>query len=160
MGSDSEKPSARIELRSATEADAAAIQALVVSAYEHYIERMGKPPGPMLDDYERVVREHRVRVAIDGDAIVGVSVLIEQPDGILLDNVAVSPNHQGFGIGKRLILAAEDECRALGYASVELYTHELMTENIAMYTRMGYEEIARREVKGYRRIYMKKDLGS
>lgn len=158
MGSDSGKRLLSIELRPATEGDAAAIHALVVSAYEHYIERMGKPPGPMLDDYERVVREHRVRVAVEGGTIVGVSVLIEQPDGILLDNVAVGPNHQGLGIGKRLIEAAENESRDLGYPSIELYTHELMTENIAMYARMGYEEIARREVKGYRRIYMKKAL--
>jgi len=158
MRTESAKNPKGIELRSAVESDVAAIGALVASAYEHYIDRMGKPPGPMLDDYAQVVRAHRVRVAIHGDEIVGVSVLIDQPDGILLDNVAVSPKHQGYGIGKQLIAAAEKESRALGHDSIDLYTHELMSENIAMYARIGYREVARREVNGYRRVYMRKDL--
>lgn len=147
-----------VELRPARNEDADGIRAVVAAAYEHYIERMGKPPGPMLDDYERVVREHRVRVAVEGDAIIGVAVLIESDDGILLDNVAVSPDHQGRGLGRLLIEAAEEEARDLGYGSIELYTHELMTENIALYTRMGYREFARRTVKGYDRVYMRKPL--
>ena len=158
MRSESGQHAKGIELRPAVEADAQAIGALVTASYQHYIERIGKPPGPMLDDYEKVVRDHRVCVAVDGDKIVGVFVLIDESGGILLDNVAVSPDHQGRGIGKRLIEAAEQECRALGHACIDLYTHELMTENIAMYVRMGYKEVARREVKGYRRVYMRKDL--
>lgn len=148
------------ELRPGREGDADGIRAVVVAAYEHYIERMGKPPGPMLDDYARVVREHRVRVAVEGCRIIGVAVLIESGDGILLDNVAVDPAHQGRGLGRRLIEAAEEESRSLGYPSIELYTHELMTENIAMYTRMGYREFARKTVKGYDRVYMRKQLAT
>ena len=44
-----------ISLRAATAADAGAVKACVVAAYSHYIERMGKPPGPMLDDYTEVI---------------------------------------------------------------------------------------------------------
>ena len=158
MRSDSGRDSKSIELRPANVGDAGAIAALVAAAYRHYIDRMGKAPGPMLDDYAQVVREHRVRVAVEDGEIVGVFVLIDEPDGILLDNIAVSPSHQGRGIGKQLMEAAEQQCRELGHACVDLYTHELMTENIAMYTRMGYTEVARREVKGYRRVYMRKEL--
>ena len=47
-----------------------------------------------------------------------------------------------------------------GFTAIELYTHELMTENIALYRRLGYEEFARRAEKGYKRVYMRKALGA
>ena len=39
-----------------------------------------------------------------------------------------------------------------------LVTHEVMTENQAIYARLGYVEIDRRAEDGYRRIYMEKPL--
>ena len=35
-----------------------------------------------------------------------------------------------------------------------------MSENIALYRRLGYVEVARRREAGYRRIYMEKPLGA
>ena len=128
------------------------------AAYSHYIERIGKPPGPLLDDYEQIVREHGAYVIEDGGEIVGALVLIKKEDGLLLDNVAVLPSRQGEGIGRRLIEHAESEARRLEYVDLDLYTHQRMTENIAMYTRLGYEEIERRVERGYPRVYMRKHL--
>ena len=53
---------------------------------------------------------------------------------------------------------AEDEVKNRGYSEIQLYTHEKMTENIAMYTKMGYVEVSRRVVNGYDRVYMNKQL--
>ncbi len=39
-----------------------------------------------------------------------------------------------------------------------LYTHEGMTENIGLYEYLGYIETDRRTEKGYRRVYMRKNL--
>ena len=147
-----------ISIRRATTADAEAIASCVKAAYQHYIERMGKPPGPMLDDYEQVVKNHHVTVAQHEGEIVGVLVLISLQDGVLLDNVAVLPTFQGQKLGKRLMQLAEDEVKGRGYSEIQLYTHEKMTENIAMYTKMGYVEVSRRVVNGYDRVYMTKQL--
>jgi hypothetical protein len=38
-------------IRAATAADVPAIADIVEQAYRHYVDRMGKPPGPMLEDY-------------------------------------------------------------------------------------------------------------
>ncbi len=145
--------------RPAIAADAAAIARCVGAAYSRYIERIGEPPGPMLDDYRQVVRDHRVFVVESGGEIAGAIVLIEMGGTILLDNVAVLPSQQGEGIGRRLMLHAEEEARRLGYAAIDLYTHELMTENAALYARNGYVEVERRIEKGFPRIYMRKSLG-
>ena len=144
--------------RPATAADAPAIARCVEAAYSHYIERIGEPPGPMLDDYRQVVRDCLVFVIENGGEIAGAVVLIEKGGAILLDNVAVLPSRQGEGIGRRLMLHAEGEARRLGYDSIDLYTHEKMTENFALYARNGYEEVERRTERGFPRIYMRKRL--
>ena len=146
-------------LRRATPADVPGIRVCVEAAYRHYIPRMGKPPGPMLDDYEEVVRRHTVFVVDDG-AIQGVLVLIVSASGMLLDNIAVHPQQQGRGIGAMLMTRAEAEARRLGHDALDLYTHECMVENVAIYRSMGYEETDRREEHGYQRVYMRKRLGS
>lgn len=144
-------------IRPASKGDANAIAACVRQAYEHYIERMGKPPGPMLDDYEDVIARHAVFVVDDG-AIQGALVLIEQDGGILLDNIAVAPAAQGTGVGRALLQFAEAEARRQGYAVIDLYTHELMSENITLYEKIGYRETERRQEKGFARVYMRKNL--
>ena len=147
-----------VEPRPATAADAIGISECVRAAYSHYIERIGTAPGPMLDDYARVVRDHRAYVIDDRGEIVGVLVLMDKENGILLDNVAVLPQRQGEGIGRRLIEHAESEARRLGHRHLDLYTHERMTENIAMYERIGYVEVDRRTEHGFPRVYMRKRL--
>src|ERR1700753_4210575 len=44
-------------IRAATAADVPAIAEIVNEAYRHYIARIGKPPGPMLDNYAARVSE-------------------------------------------------------------------------------------------------------
>ena len=46
----------------------------------------------------------------------------------------------------------------MGYDSIYLYTQEIMTENQALYERIGYVEYARRHEIGLDRIYMRKQL--
>ena len=41
---------------------------------------------------------------------------------------------------------------------IHLYTHALMTENIALYRRIGFIETHRVSEKGYDRVYMTKQL--
>ena len=112
----------------------------------------------MLDDYAEVIRKHIVYVAEMNRAVIGVIVLIQQESTMLLDNVAVHPTHQGKGIGSRLLKHAETETMRRGYRTLTLYTHECMTENIAMYQRTGYVETTRKSEHGYARVYMEKVL--
>ena len=112
----------------------------------------------MDDDYSRVAVQHEAFLAEEKGEVAGVLVLIRQDSGMLLDNVAVHPDFQGEGLGRRLIEFAETESRNQGYAHLELYTHERMTENLEMYNALGYVETARRIEDGYQRVYMRKAL--
>jgi hypothetical protein len=48
------------QIRAATAADVLLIGQIVEQAYRHYIPRIGKLPGPMLDDYGARVSEGAV----------------------------------------------------------------------------------------------------
>jgi ribosomal protein S18 acetylase RimI-like enzyme len=61
-------------------------------------------------------------------------------------------------MGRYLLELAEDKARAAGFDSIYLYTQEVMTENQALYERIGYVEYARRTEIGLNRIYMRKRL--
>jgi ribosomal protein S18 acetylase RimI-like enzyme len=145
-------------IRSARPDEADTVRDVVHAAYRHYIARMGKPPGPMLDDYAARIADGQTWVLQDAGTIVGVLVLEETAGAFLLDNIAVSPEGQGKGYGRALIEFAEVEARRRGFAEIRLYTHEKMTENIALYTRIGFAETHRVSEKGYDRVYMTKQL--
>jgi len=145
-------------VRPARPPDAGTVREVVHAAYQRYVARIGKPPGPMLDDYPQRIADGQVWVLEDDGAIAGVLVLEERPDGFLLDNIAVSPDRQGSGFGRTLIAFAETEARRRGWRDIQLYTHALMTENQALYRRVGFVETAHVQEKGFDRVYMTKRL--
>lgn len=149
---------ADIELRAATPADAPGIAACVCEAYVHYIERIGRQPGPMLQDYVQVIADAIVHVALDAGRIVGSIVTQVTDEGFYVDNVAVRPSVRGRGVGRALLLHAEAQARARGFSSLYLATHEKMTENRALYVRAGYVEFDHRVVDGFPRVFMRKSL--
>lgn len=145
-------------LRLALEADAGALAQLVDDAYGHYVERLGMPPGPMREDYAEVIRTRDVTLAESEGALVGAIVLGVGEQGLTIENVAVHPSRQGEGLGRALLELAEEEARRRGFDSVHLYTHEQMTENLALYERIGYVEYERRAEQGFSRVFMSKRL--
>jgi len=147
-----------IRVRAATAADIPAIVDIVDRAYRHYIARIGKPPGPMLDDYLARVSEDAVWVLQDGPAIAGILVLLSAPEYLLLDNIAIAPERQGRGLGRRLLAFAESEALRRGYREIRLYTHQTMIENQRLYASIGYEERGRGSEAGYDRVFMRKPL--
>lgn len=142
-----------MRIRPAEPDDIVTIGEIVQRAYGVYIERIGMRPGPMDDDYGDQVRRGLVHVAEDGEALVGLIVLVEDGGRLVIENVAVDPARQGEGIGRRLLEFAEQTARRAGIGTVALYTHEKMSENIALYARLGYEEDERRRVEAFSRVF-------
>lgn len=132
-------------IREATAADAPRVREIVRAAYAPYVERMGREPRPMQQDYDAVLRDLDCRVAVDGDAVVGFLAMDDDPDeGYLVDNVAVDPARRGTGVGRRLLELGEALARDRGLDRLRLYTHSTMTENLGLYGRIGYVEYGRR----------------
>lgn len=145
-------------LRSARPEEAPAIRDLVRLAYALYVERMDREPAPMLADYEALVGRGEVTVAEDGGRLAGILVCYPRGGALHVENVAIDPSFQGRGIGQALMDHAEAEARSLALPAVELYTNEVMTENIGFYAARGYIVRERGEQDGYARIFFEKRL--
>jgi GNAT superfamily N-acetyltransferase len=147
-----------VRIRRAERADEAAIVTIVERAYGVYVERIGMRPAPMDADYGEKLRRGLVHIAEDDGALVGLVVLVEKPGRLLVENVAVDPAHQGEGTGGRLLGYAERTARARGLDTLALFTHEMMSENLALYAHLGYEETERRSMGSFSLVYLEKRL--
>ena len=151
-------------IRRATSGEAALLARIVDASYGHYVARLGRKPAPMVDDYDARIAAGQAWVLSDDDVdmglvVMGLVVIEDRPDGLLLDNIAVLPAAQGRKFGSTLMTFVEEEARRRGYAAVHLYTNALMTENQARYRHLGYVETHRVTEKGFERVYMTKRLG-
>ena len=145
-------------IRPARAGDRTAIEACVRAAYAKYIPRIGKEPAPMLADYATLIAAGVVHVLADRSGVRGVVVCFAREGYFFLENVAVDPAHQGQGLGRALLQFVELQAREAGCHEIRLYTHERMTENLAYYPKLGYEETGRRTEDGYDRLYFRKML--
>ncbi len=147
-----------MEIRKAEPRDVEAITACAVQAYAIYVPRIGKKPAPMVADFQTQIDEGKVDVLIKESDLRGFIVHYPCDDHVHIENVALLPADQGKGYGRTLIAFAEDRARQQGFDRVELYTNQMMTENLSFYPALGYVEIDRRREDGFDRVYYRKEL--
>ena len=124
------------------------------------VEVYGASDGPAAcREVDRRDDKARAWVAEVDGAIAGLLVLEAHDDHLLVENVAVEPSRQHQGIGRALLAFAEQRAAQLGLGELRLYTHVKMTENRALYVRLGYREVDRRSEEGRARVFMSKQLG-
>jgi ribosomal protein S18 acetylase RimI-like enzyme len=145
-------------IRPATVDDVPMIRACVRAAYAKYRERVDRELMPVLADYDALVAREVVWVLADPQQVHGLIVTYPQSETLFIENVAVHPDAQRRGYGRRLLLFAEEQARLRGLDALSLYTNEVMTENLLLYARYGYIETDRRVEDGYRRVYLAKRL--
>ena len=113
----------------------------------------------MVADFKVHIAAGDTYVATDDVGVFqGFIVFFPEEQHILLDNVAVLPSAAGRGIGRSLIGFCEDEARRRGFSAVHLKTNEKMIENLSIYPRLGYAEVARRTEDGFNRVFFEKAL--
>ena len=118
--------------------DAAAVRALTRAAYAKWVPLIGREPKPMGADYEEAVVRDRIDLLYVDGVLAALIQLIEEPGCLLVENVAVSPDFQGRGLGKRMMAHAETVAADLGLTKMRLYTNKAFAENIALYLNLGY----------------------
>lgn len=147
-----------VEIRAATAADLAQVMLCARAAYSRYLQRMNREPAPMNADFASQIEQGQVYLAFRRSLFAGYVVFYQERDHIHLENVAVLPTFSGQGIGRALIKYAEDAARQAGLRAIELYTNEVMTENLAMYPKLGYVETERKQQAGFNRVFFRKSL--
>lgn len=148
-------------IRRGTPADVAAITDLTTRAYAKWLALIGYEPLPMLADYAAAIAQHRFDLLeVDGE----LAALIEtelRDDDLLIVNVAVSPDAQKRGHGRRLMALAEQIAAEAGRTTLRLYTNERFEENIRLYASLGYaQERLETRANGARVVHMVKRMKS
>ncbi|AWG02170.1 GNAT family N-acetyltransferase [Clavibacter michiganensis] len=83
-------------------------------------------------------------VARDDGRALGTAAVVDEGDGSAeLKRVFVTDAARGLGVGRALLVAAEDRARALGAHVMRLETGLPQTAAIAMYERGGYRHVPR-----------------
>ena len=93
---------------------------------------------PSVDELRAYISAGRCWIAAEGDEIVGY-LLIDQVDGNAhIEQVSVAPDHQGRGVGRRLVDAAERWAHERGAPAVTLTTFTDVPWNRALYEHLGF----------------------
>ena len=142
-------------IRPATPQDADALGACMESAYAAYRDRLGGVRLPPMDaDYAAEIDHYPTWVVESTGAICGGLVMAFEAHRAAIANIAVAPKWQGQGIGGALMRHAESTARAYGFTELQLATHVLLRENLALYRHLGWVETRCDET----RVFMKKRL--
>lgn len=150
-----------LSITKATEEDVPIIQSMVEAAYTKYINRIGKRPAPMDEDYHQAIYTHTILVLRGGEnQVVGAIVLEINPssDSMKVNNLVVHPAAQGHGYGRVLMDCAEDLARSQDYQALTLYTNVMMYENLGLYLKLGFFETERKHEDGFDRVYFRKSF--
>ncbi|KAJ5166747.1 acetyltransferase [Penicillium canariense] len=145
----------------ATAEDVPIIQSMVEAAYSKYIERIGKRPAPMDEDYYQIIHTQNVLVLKDKNNLVVGSIVLEfdpASNSMKVNNLVVHPSAQGHGYGRVMMNCAEDVARSQNCVAVTLYTNVKMYENLGVYLKMGFSETERKNQDGFDRVFFRKDL--
>ena len=144
-----------ITIKVANSNDAKALHFCMKRAYSAYINKFdGLRLPPMDVDYDEEIRLFPVWVAVREDEVVGGLIMTFNQGHASIANVAISPEAQGVGLGRKLINFAENEAITRGYTELKLATHILLEENVSLYKHLGWVETSRDET----RVYMKKRM--
>ena len=90
-------------LRRATVADIDNIRALSRAAYAKWVPLINREPLPMTADYDRAVADHVIDLWEESGQLLALIEMIPAEDHLLIENVAVRPDQQGNGLGKKLL---------------------------------------------------------
>jgi len=141
----------------ATMADITAIKDLLNSAYRGESSKKGWTTEAHLiagdirtdeDDVKQVMQQEGsvfLKYADAEQGLVGCVNLQKHGDRIYLGMFSVSPNVQGSGIGKKLLLAAEAYTKHIHCSSIYMTVISVRTELIDWYKRYGYVDTGKRK---------------
>lgn len=147
-----------LNFRAALPEDATTIRTLVRAAYAKWVPVIGREPKPMSADYEHTVREHDFALLCNGEEIAGLIETMTREDHVWIENVAVSPAHQGMGLGRRLLRHAEEIAEQCGLIKLSLLTNAAFEANVILYEKLGYVVTRREPFLGGTALYMSKTL--
>jgi ribosomal protein S18 acetylase RimI-like enzyme len=121
------------------------VRSFILDAFA-YMETQINPPSSALrltpQSMKADAETGALLLAKRDNELVGCVFAQVKDDALYIGKLAVRAGLQGAGIGRKLVEAARDEARSRGLKMLELQTRIELTENQAMFARMGFVKTA------------------
>ncbi|MGZ2458587.1 GNAT family N-acetyltransferase [Rhizobium sp. IY2] len=126
--------------------------ALILAAFASMNGRIDPPSSALKLTTESLAEKARAEighVAIDGEKLIGCLFLRPEADCLYVGKLAVLPEAQGKGIGKRLLTIAEETAASLDLPALRLETRIELTENHTVFAAWGFSRTAEKAHPGF-----------
>ena len=138
--------------------DAATIRKLVRANYAKWVPVVGREPMPMKADYAAAIDKHRIEIlCLDGRAV-GVIEMDIREDHLWIENIAVSPDRQGMGLGRQLLAHAERRTIEAKRSEIRLLTNAAFAGSVILYEKAGFKVDRTEPFMGGTILYMSRKL--
>jgi len=128
--------------------------ALVLAAFTSMNGRIDPPSSALSLTAASLAEKAKAEighVAIDGEKLIGCLFLRPEADCLYIGKLAVLPEAQGKGLGKRLLTIAEETAAAIGLPALRLETRIELTDNHAVFAAWGFTRTAEKAHPGFAR---------
>ncbi|KRB59196.1 acetyltransferase [Rhizobium sp. Root708] len=126
--------------------------ALILSSFAYMNDRIDPPSSALKLTPAMLAEKARTEiayVAMDGDILCGCIFLRPEEGCLYVGKLAVTPNAQGRGIGRRLLTVAEQLARDQALLSLRLEARIELVENHDVFARWGFEKTAENAHPGF-----------
>lgn len=138
--------------------------ALILSSFA-YMDGVIDPPSSAhrltLASLAEKAKDEIAFAAVEAGKLAGCVFLKPEPGFLYLGKLAIAPECQGKGLGRRLLAIAEDVARKAGLPALRLETRIELTGNHATFAKWGFLKTAENSHPGFDRatsIEMQKRL--
>ena len=137
-----------ILVREATKSDLPAIGRLLEDLTDAMDNTEGIDTGIAIKTFEQLLNDatsHFLVAAMEGTPLGFINFTVRQTilhrsPSALIDEIVVTEEYRGKGVGKQLVQAAVEKCRQLGCCEVEVSTEKANLEARKFYKQCGFEE--------------------
>lgn len=135
----------RITIRDATPSEVGALPKMQVAAGQLFRQLdmglVADGPVPEVAGFERAQQKGHLLVAVHEGLLIGFVRLDVLDAAVHVEQVTVAPGHGGQGIGRRLMLAAEEVAREQGYGRMTLTAFRDVPFNGPFYQSLGWRAL-------------------
>jgi ribosomal protein S18 acetylase RimI-like enzyme len=129
--------------------------ALILSSFA-YMDGVIDPPSSAhklsLAALAQKAREEIAFAALENGRLVGCVFCKPEPGFLYIGKFAISPAHQGKGIGRKLLSVAEEIARERGLPALRLETRIELVANHETFARWGFSKTAENSHAGFTRV--------
>jgi GNAT superfamily N-acetyltransferase len=114
--------------------------------------RLSRPKEEFINRINGSAGNATILVAVEGDKVIGFADLVAKVDPenyyvnqkvyVKVDDLAVRKSHQGQGVGKAIMKAAENWAKARGINTIELSARWANKKALEFYDKVGYDIVS------------------